>query len=300
MSERRPYPAGELVQQPAAAEPVRQTVRGHAPRGDRSRTINVMTDSDHDELVQRQFGASAEGYRTSASHARGRSLARLLELVAPHPGWVVLDVATGAGHTAATLAPHVDTVIAGDMTREMLEQADIVRREQGRSNIRFVQESAQELAYRDRVFDLVVCRVAAHHFPHPERFVRASARVLKPGGILVVIDNVVPDDPDAARWINDFERRRDPSHARCLSVKQWQERFAANGLAMQHREVSAKWFDFHDWMRRMNVPPETLDRLGRELLDAPGEIRDFWRPQRRDGRIALALQEAILVAVSGR
>lgn len=254
-----------------------------------------MTNHDHDSLVRRQFGATAERYRTSTSHARGRSLARLLELTAPQPGWSVLDIATGAGHTAATLAPRVRSVIAGDMTMAMLQQAAIVSREQASSNIHLVQESATALAHPDRVFDLVVCRIAAHHFPDPGAFVSEAARVLKTNGRLAVIDNVVPDDNATADWINDFERRRDPSHAQCLSAAQWRELYRRNGLDMLHSEVNAKRFDFHEWMQRMNVAPEVIDRLGGELLEAPGGVREFLQPKRTGHRIELALQEAILL-----
>lgn len=254
-----------------------------------------MKNRGHDSLVRRQFGASAENYRTSTTHARGESLDRLLALTMPRRDWTALDVATGAGHTAAALAPRVRTVIAGDMTREMLQQAAIVAGEQALNNLYLVRESALALAYRDAVFDLVTCRVAAHHFPDPARFVSESARVLKPGGCLAVIDNVVPEDESTAAWINDFERRRDPSHARCLSIAHWQELFTGNGLDMVHRETSPKWFDFHAWMRRMNVPPNEIERLGRELLDAPADVRDFWQPRQNGGRIELSLREAILI-----
>jgi len=254
-----------------------------------------MTNRDHDALVRRQFGASAEHYRTSASHARGRSLVRLVALTAAQSDWLVLDVATGAGHTAAALAPRVRLVVAGDMTREMLEQAGIVIRERSLDNVRLVRESAQALAYRDRVFDLVVCRVAAHHFPDPGRFVAECARVLKPGGRLAVVDNIVPSDDAGAGWINDFESRRDPSHVRCLSVAQWRTLFAGSGLDILHSEVSPKRFDFQDWMRRMNVPAERIEDMGRELLNAPDPVRRFWQPRRDNGRIELALQEATLL-----
>lgn len=255
-----------------------------------------MTSGEHDSLIRRQFGASAAGYRTSASHARGRSLTRLLELTAPGKDWIVLDVATGAGHTAATLAPHVATVIAGDMTPEMLAQARIVAREKSLANVIFVRESAQALSYRPGAFELVTCRVAAHHFPDPALFVAECVRVLKPGGVLAVIDNIVPDDEDAARWLNDFERQRDPSHARCLSLAQWRGAFSDRGLALEHVEVSSKWFDFHDWMRRMNVQQARIEQLARRLLDAPDSVRTFWHPERVDGKVRLALQEAILLA----
>lgn len=254
-----------------------------------------MTKQERDALIRRQFRASASKYRTSASHARGRSLARLLELTGPRAHWRVLDVATGAGHTAAALAPRVEIVIAGDMTLEMLQQAAKVRGEQGLTNIHLVHENAHALAYRDGAFDLVACRVAAHHFSDPARFLAESARVLKPGGCFVLVDNIVPEDESVAAWLNEFERKRDPSHARCLSVAGWRDLFTANGLEWVHGEVHPKRFDFHDWMGRMNVPPETMDGMARELLSAPVAVRRFWRPERAGDRIELALQEAILI-----
>jgi SAM-dependent methyltransferase len=261
----------------------------------RSRSDTVVTRDDHDALIQRQFGASADGYRTSVTHARGPSLSRLLALTEPKPHWLVLDVATGAGHTAAALAPMVQLVVAGDMTREMLQQARTASRDRGLDNIRFVRENARTLAHRDATFDLVACRVAAHHFSDPARFVAECARVLKPGGRLALVDNVVPDDAAAARWINDFERQRDASHVRCLSLAQWRQLFSGHELELLHSEVLDKTLDFEDWMRRMNVPPETIDRLGRSLLAAPGAVRSFLRPQTRAERIELTLQEAVLI-----
>ena len=59
------------------------------------------------DLVQQQFGAHAAAYATSTVHAKGASLGRLVELVKPQPQWQALDIATGAGHTAAAFAPHV-------------------------------------------------------------------------------------------------------------------------------------------------------------------------------------------------
>src|SRR5204862_5812604 len=83
-------------------------------------------------LVQEQFGATAKHYLTSKPHALGKSLERLVELTAPKPDWQVLDVASGAGHTAYAFAHHVARVWANDITDEMLT---LVREEEGKRGV---------------------------------------------------------------------------------------------------------------------------------------------------------------------
>jgi ubiquinone/menaquinone biosynthesis C-methylase UbiE len=75
------------------------------------------------DLVKSQFGVAAADYATAQVFVKGEGLARIVELTQPQPDWHVLDVATGAGHTAAAFAPHVASVIATDITDEMLAEA---------------------------------------------------------------------------------------------------------------------------------------------------------------------------------
>lgn len=75
------------------------------------------------EAVARQFGRAARAYATSAGHAQGSDLAIVLSLLNPQSRWRVLDVATGAGHTALAVAPHVEHVIATDLAPEMIDEA---------------------------------------------------------------------------------------------------------------------------------------------------------------------------------
>ena len=82
-----------------------------------------MTKDTNTALIRSQFGVAASDYATSEVHAKGESLARIVELAAPQHPWRALDVATGAGHMAAAFAPHVANVVASDITDEMLAQA---------------------------------------------------------------------------------------------------------------------------------------------------------------------------------
>ena len=223
-------------------------------------------------LVQQQFGAAAAAYVTSNVHANGASLARVVELVQPKPTWSVLDVATGAGHMAIAMAPHVASVIASDITREMLEQAEGLARKKGHSNITTALADAEALPFVDASFDLVTCRIAPHHFPDVPRFVWEVARVLKSGGAFALIDNISPDAMslpgfssaalrDAAITSNTFEKLRDPSHGRALTLTEWLELLADAGFELAAQEILPKSMAFKDWVERMNVAPATVERL---------------------------------------
>ena len=76
---------------------------------------------------------------------------------------------------------------------------------------------AETFPYSEASFDLVTCRVAAHHFSDRDAFVREVTRVLKPGGHFLLIDGSIPDgEPVAEEWIHEVEKLRDPSHGRFL------------------------------------------------------------------------------------
>ena len=101
-------------------------------------------------LVEQKFGEAAADYATSAVHARGPSLARVVELVAPQAAWRALDVATGAGHTALTFAPHVGHVIASDITEEMLAQARALAEAKALGNVETARADAAALPFEMR------------------------------------------------------------------------------------------------------------------------------------------------------
>ena len=260
------------------------------------------------EQVQQQFGRTAAAYATSTVHAKGASLARLVEWVQPRPDWLALDVATAAGHTALTFAPHVAHVIATDLTAEMLPVAASLAAEKSVTTMRFAQADAESLPFVGGSFNLVACRIAPHHFPNVGRFVAESARLLRPGGILAVVDNIVPGGEgkrgktkrlyeEAGRYVNAFEKLRDPSHHRCLTLAEWQAEFRAAGLTVSHQETAWKGMDFDDWVARMQVAAPDVVRLRVMLRQAPSAVLEFLTPEYTNDRIAFRLAEAILIGV---
>lgn len=234
--------------------------------------------SDPKSLSRDQFGANAARYATSTVHAEGASLARLLELIDPDPESVALDIATAAGHTALKLAPATGLMVASDLTWEMVELTR--RRSIELDNpVTPIQADAERLPFSGDAFDIVTCRIAPHHFPNPEAFVSEVARVLRPGGVFGLVDNIVPSDPEAARWYNDWERRRDPSHVRCLGLDEWQTMLAGAGLQVTHSEVAAKQMRFVPWAERMAVGAEDQASLWADLMGAPALVAEFLGPR---------------------
>jgi ubiquinone/menaquinone biosynthesis C-methylase UbiE len=258
-------------------------------------------------LVQQQFGAHAAAYATSAVHAKGASLGRLVELVRPEMHWRALDIATGAGHTAAAFAPHVAHVIASDITEEMLEEARKLAASKGFANMEAATADAQAPPFLDDEFELVTSRIAPHHFPDVGVFVREVARVLKPGGTFALVDNIAPDaestpgfsDRDlaqAAIAYNDFEKRRDPSHGRCLGMAEWSDLIAAAGLQVTHKERIAKDMEFDSWAVRLGADEPTVAGLRETLAEASPALAAFLKPRTENGALWFTLDEAILIA----
>lgn len=263
--------------------------------------------SKEKELVQQQFGANAAAYLTSSVHAKGASLARLVELVKPAKSWVALDVATGAGHTAAAFAPHVARVVASDLTPEMLVQVKKLATEKGFSNMETAIADAEKLPFPDCSFDLVTCRIAPHHFPNIALFLKESHRVLKAGGVFALVDNVSPDaettpgfskaDLDQASvGYNAFEKLRDPSHGRALATAEWLHLMVVSGLKLRHHEHAPKAMDFASWVKTMQVPAETVPRLKAMLDMASPALKAFLKPASVDGKLGFTLDELIAIA----
>lgn len=258
------------------------------------------------DRIRIQFGSNAEAYGTSQIHASGSSLFRLVELVEPQPNWSVLDIATGAGHTAHAFSRNVDRVIAVDITPEMLSVAKRISAEKSYVNLDYAVSDALELPFPDRFFDVVTCRLAAHHLSDISGFLLEVRRVVVQGGFLALVDNVVPGSlrrgkkskamNRAGQYINSFDRLRDPSHVRSLSIEEWQVNLLETGFRICHQESERKTIDFYRWAHRMAVPMDNIYRLRAMLRHAPQPVYDFMRPKLTGSNVQFDLIEAIFVA----
>jgi ubiquinone/menaquinone biosynthesis C-methylase UbiE len=169
-----------------------------------------------------QEAAQAQFARQSGSYGRGHILADVadvvdaLEKIRLPARAKVLDVAAGAGHTGLHLASLGHEVTLADLAAPMLERVREVAAERGLT-VETRQHPAEDFPYENGSFDLVTCRIAAHHFSSPDLFLRETARALRSGGWFLLIDGSVQDDqPEAEAWLHELEKLRDPSHHRLL------------------------------------------------------------------------------------
>lgn len=223
------------------------------------------------DAVRQQYGSVGDAYVKSAGHATGSDLERMVALAKPKATDAVLDIATGGGHVARAFAPHVASVVASDLTPEILHHAAEAFAGWGLCNVSTAVADAEELPFDDASFDTVTCRIAPHHFPDPDAFVHEVARVLRPGGCFVLVDSTVPGGEDGA-FFNRFEKLRDPSHVRSLTIDQWRELLEAAGFVVGAVETFTKRHDFADWTARSRTTEADRQDLARMLLNA-GEDR---------------------------
>lgn len=110
--------------------------------------------------------------------------------------WTVGDLGCGTGQVSAALAPFVGRVIAVDASTAMLHAAK--RRLQGFNNVDLRRGDLESLPIDDARLDAATMMLVMHHVADPQRAVAEVARVLKPGGRIVVVD-MLPHDRESYR-----------------------------------------------------------------------------------------------------
>ena len=191
------------------------------------------------------WSTRAQAFRDSPTHREGPDLDLLVEWCEPGPDVKVLDVATGGGHVARRLREEGCTVVTVDPASGM--EPDVVA-------------PAEKLPFEDGAFDVVTCRIAAHHFQDIGKAVAEMARVTQ--RLVVIEDNVFTDER-----IEEAERVRDPTHVRCYSEDEWKEMLTDAGLEVEQVENFERRPVVDDWLARVDTPPADAERVRSLLAD---------------------------------
>jgi SAM-dependent methyltransferase len=245
-------------------------------------------------MMTDRWDTAAAMYATS-EHRGGDDLARLVALASGTGAESALDIATGAGHTAAALAPHVGDVVASDRSEGMLAQTDALVAERGLTNVETTWADAHDLPFDDGTFDIVTCRIAPHHFDDLHVSLCEVKRVLKPGGRYVLEDSMAPDEPGAARFLHEVEVMRDSTHLHTLPAAQWVAAVTRAGLDVAHTEVVRKRRDFEAWLARGDCGDTGADAVRARFGAAPVTAVDALAIERVDGKTVAFTDDKILL-----
>jgi len=218
---------------------------------------------------------AAEAYATG-EHKSGPELQLVVEYAAPTGKERVLDIGTGAGHTALALAPRVSEVVLTDPVDAMLAAARRLFQTAGLWNAQFVRAGAEQLPFPKASFDIVTTRLAAHHFDGVALAMRQVARVLRPGGVFIFVDTTAPENPESATYQDEVELLRDPTHKRIYTEREWAAFIEQAGFRVEKSEVVRKAHDFEPWLERGGEDETTQQRVRTRFLEAPASaVRDL-------------------------
>ena len=173
--------------------------------------------SSNQAEIQRAFTRQADGFESDRMHfSRKAYLDDLAAKIGVSGEDAVLEVAAGTCACGRAIAPSAGWVVCLDMTPAMLSVGKAEAEKAALGNMTFVLGDAAGLPFLDDSFDVVLSRLAFHHFPEVEGPFAEMVRVLRPGGRLALID-MEAAEPSLRETEDGIERERDPSHVRNLS-----------------------------------------------------------------------------------
>jgi ubiquinone/menaquinone biosynthesis C-methylase UbiE len=153
------------------------------------------------------------------------------------PGQRVLDLGCGPGDGTARIAAAGATAYGLDYSQGMLDKA---REEPGAAG-RLIRGDAGRLPFHDAAFDKIICTNSFHHYPDHEGALRELRRVLKPGGLLVLVD---PRRDNPLGWlaIDFFERRVfQLAEVRIYTPAEWKHLLAQAGFSAADVNPGPAW-----------------------------------------------------------
>lgn len=244
-----------------------------------------MKSSNQAEICE-AFSRQAVGFDSDRMNFSNKGyLSYAVSKIAPKKTDIVLEVAAGTCACGRAIASYAAGVTCLDMTPAMLSAGKEAAEKEHSENINFVIGDAAELPFSNRSFDIVLSRLAFHHFPDIKQPFAEMVRVLKPGGKLVLIDMEAAEEQ--LRETGDaIERMRDSSHVRNLSREEMLSLYRKNGLSVSCCETVGMPMVLQNWLDHTKTP-EPVQKEIKALManELSGGKKTGFSPYRRGGEI---------------
>jgi len=180
---------------------LRPMLEAPTPEGDRDRGRLSRVLRERQETARRYYASDPErNPGTRQSRFGGAAAWRTVAGLLPRRG-IVVDLGTGAGDLLPALAPRAGQVIALDFSGTMLSHARSRARALGLDNVSFLRGELESIPLATATADGVVASLVLHHAARPAEAILEMARLLTPGGRVVVVDFL----PHREDWLKEEE-----------------------------------------------------------------------------------------------
>ncbi len=221
------------------------------------------------------------GRRVAMQDDRAAALGeRVRTLLAPLTGSErALDSGCGAGALAFALAPFVASVVGVDLSEELVAAGNA----NAPDNCELIVGDATALPFEYGSFDIVGCLRVLHHVHRPELVVAELARVTRPGGRILLVDQLGSVDPVVSAGTDRFEMARDPSHTRLLPDQDVRFLLDVNDLDVLTNEIAPESRDLERYLDLVGLTGEERRRVGGMAPGPTYEVEIGWYVARKRG-----------------
>lgn len=229
----------------------------------------------YEESIRAEFTHQTESFARNRVATAAETLDVVVDLVPEDREASWLEVACGPAVIARALAAKVGRVRGIDLTPAMVGKAHEEAAREGVDNVEFSVGDATALEFEDASFDGAVTRLSFHHIPAPQRVLEEMARVVRPGGWVIVSDLLTDEDADAQAWHQEIERLRDPSHWATPTPARLRTMGGAVGLELESEQLIPVELDYEDWLARGSGGEAAGELIDRLLEEAPEGAESF-------------------------
>lgn len=248
----------------------------------------------YEESIRAEFTHQTESFARNRIATAAETLGTVVDLVPEDPEASWLEVACGPAAISRALAAKVGRVQGVDLTPAMVEKAREEAATEGIGNAEFSGGDATALEFEDASFDGAVTRFSFHHIPAPQRVLAEMARVVRPGGWVIVSDLLTDDeDAEAQAWHQEIERLRDPSHWATMTPARLRAMGEAAGLELESEQLIPVELDYEDWLKR-GSGGEAAEKLIDRLLEEAPEGAECFKVSGEPGQRSLQFQTMLL------